>query len=132
MNFVSVRVITGDIKRLVSFYEDITGLPATWYTEDFAELAMFSCTLAIGSDRTVQLLGSGSARPAENHSAIIEFLVDDVDAEYEKLKSLLGEVVQEPKTMPWGNRSLLFRDPDGSLVNFFSPVTPEAIKKFDP
>jgi hypothetical protein len=23
--------------------------------------------------------------------------------------------------MPWGNRSLLFRDPDGNLVNFFTP-----------
>jgi hypothetical protein len=38
--------------------------------------------------------------------------------------------IQEPTTMPWGNRSLLFRDPDGNLVNFFTPVTPEAIKKF--
>ena len=25
--------------------------------------------------------------------------------------------------MPWGNRSILFRDPDGNLVNFFTPVT---------
>ncbi len=32
--------------------------------------------------------------------------------------------------MPWGNRSLLFRDPDGNLINYFIPVTPEAIKKF--
>jgi len=30
-----------------------------------------------------------------------------------------------------GHRSLLFRDPDGNLVNFFTPVSPEAIKKFD-
>ncbi len=30
----------------------------------------------------------------------------------------------------WGNRSLLFRDPDGNLVNFFTPVTPAAIEKF--
>jgi hypothetical protein len=29
--------------------------------------------------------------------------------------------------MPWGNRTLPFRDPDGNLVNFFTPVTPEAI-----
>ena len=28
------------------------------------------------------------------------------------------------------NRSLLFRDPDGNLVNFFTPVTPVAIEKF--
>jgi hypothetical protein len=32
--------------------------------------------------------------------------------------------------MPWGNRALLFRDPDGNLVNLFTPVTPEAIAKF--
>jgi hypothetical protein len=31
--------------------------------------------------------------------------------------------------MPWGNRSILFRDPDGNLINFFTPVTEEAIKK---
>jgi hypothetical protein len=32
--------------------------------------------------------------------------------------------------MPWGNRSILFRDPDGNLVNLFTPVTEEAIKRF--
>jgi hypothetical protein len=32
--------------------------------------------------------------------------------------------------MPWGNRSLLLRDPDGNLVNFFTPVTPAAVEKF--
>jgi hypothetical protein len=28
--------------------------------------------------------------------------------------------------MPWGNRSVLLRDPDGNLVNLFTPVTPDA------
>ena len=32
--------------------------------------------------------------------------------------------------LPWGNRSLLLRDPDGNLVNLFTPVTPDAIEKF--
>ena len=32
--------------------------------------------------------------------------------------------------MPWGNRSLLLRDPDGNLVNFFTPVTAAAVEKF--
>ena len=32
--------------------------------------------------------------------------------------------------MPWGNRSPLFRDPDGNLVNLFTPVAPEAVEKF--
>ncbi len=34
MNFVSVRVITSDVSRLVEFYEGVTGLAATRYTED--------------------------------------------------------------------------------------------------
>lgn len=124
MNFVSIRLITADIKRLVRFYEQITGIAVTMYTEDFGELITPSCTLAIGSTRTLQLFGGDVARPADNHTAILEFRVADVDAEYERLANVIGEaVVQKPTTMPWGNRSLLLRDPDGSLINFFTPVS---------
>ncbi|MDR3728032.1 MAG: VOC family protein [Terracidiphilus sp.] len=131
MNLVSMRVITNDIKRLVGFYETITGLTATWYTEDFAELATSACTLAIASERTMVLFGAGAARPADNHSAILEFRVNDVDKEYDRLKEVIREFVQEPKTQPWGNRSLMFRDPDGTLINFFTPVSAEAIKRYN-
>ena len=130
MDFVSIRVITGDVKRLVGFYEQATGVTAAWATEDFAELGTAHGTLAIGSARTVPLFAPGAARPADNRSVIIEFLVDDVDRVHKNLAGLVDEFVQEPTTMPWGNRSLLFRDPDGNLVNFFTPVTPAAIEKF--
>jgi predicted enzyme related to lactoylglutathione lyase len=130
MNLVSLRVITNDIKRLVGFYENITGLSATWFTEDFAELPTPACTLAIGSKRTMELFAAGAARPADNHTVIIEFRVDDVDGEYKKLKEVISDFVQEPTTKPWGNRSLLLRDPDGNLINFFTPVSAEAIKKY--
>jgi predicted enzyme related to lactoylglutathione lyase len=129
MNLVSMRVITNDIKRLVGFYENITGLSATWFTEDFAELPTPACTLAIGSKRTMEMFAAGAARPADNHTAIIEFRVDDVDGEHKKLTEVVSNFVQEPTTMPWGNRSLLFRDPDGNLINFFTPVSAEAIKR---
>ena len=131
MNFVSIRIITADIKRLARFYEQIAGISVTMSTEDFGELKTPACTLAIGSTRTLQLFGGDVARPADNHTAIIEFRVDNVDQEYERLKKVFSEFVQEPTTMPWGNRSLLFRDPDGNLINFFTPVSAEAIKKFN-
>ena len=133
MNFVSTRIITADVKRLVAFYEMATGIKLTLYTEDFAELVTEAGTLAIGSTRTLQLFGGDHvASPAANRTAIIEFRVADVDEEYRRLADSLGEaLVQAPTTMPWGNRSLLFRDPDGNLVNFFTPVTAEAIAKFD-
>jgi predicted enzyme related to lactoylglutathione lyase len=133
MNFVSIRVITADIKRLVGFYEQITGIAVTMYTEDFGELKTPAGTLAIGSTRTLRLFGGDVARPSDNHTVIIEFRVGDVDAEFRRLAEVIDEsLVQAPTTMPWGNRSLLFRDPDGNLINFFTPINAEAIKKFAP
>jgi predicted enzyme related to lactoylglutathione lyase len=88
-----------------------------------------SCTIAFGHTQTAQLFNN-SARPADNDTVIIEFLVDDVDKEFERLRTLVSDRVQEPTTMPWGNRSILFRDPDGNLVNLFTPVTEEATKRF--
>ncbi|QNK01229.1 VOC family protein [Dyella telluris] len=131
MNFVSTRIITTHVDRLVRFYEAVTGITATRYTEDFAELATPACTLAIGSTRTLALFGGQHvAEAAANRTTIIEFRADDVDATYAGLSDLPAEsLVQPPTTMPWGNRSLLFRDPDGNLVNVFTPVTPEAIAR---
>ncbi|WP_405782909.1 VOC family protein [Streptomyces sp. NBC_00859] len=129
MNFVSIRMITDDVARLVAFYEAVTTVPAKWSTPDFAEIVTQSCTLAVAATRTVALFGSDSARPAANRSVITEFRVTDVDAEYRRLTSLDCEFVQTPTTMPWGNRSLLLRDPDGNLINFFTPVTPDAVQR---
>jgi catechol 2,3-dioxygenase-like lactoylglutathione lyase family enzyme len=132
MNIVSIRIITEDVKRLVNFYEELTGMTAVQYTGDFAELQTSSATLAIGSTRTLQFFGGEDvAQAAQNRTAIIEFMVEDVDSEYKRLTDFLQSfTVQKPTIMPWGNKSLLLRDPDGNLVNFFSPISPEAIAKF--
>ena len=124
MDFVSIRIITGDVARLVAFYERATGVAPNWANEDFAEFRTPHGTLAIGSTRTVAISAPGAARPAENHNVIIEFKVDDVDGVYKQLTGAgaVTDFVNEPTTMPWGNRSLLFRDPDGNLVNFFTPA----------
>jgi predicted enzyme related to lactoylglutathione lyase len=130
MKVVSLRIITADIKRLVEFFEKATGVTAKWSTDDFAEIVTSSFTLAIGSTQTLAFFGEGVAQAAANKSVIIEFLVENVDNVYEKIKDFTHDIVQKPTTMPWGNRSLLFRDPDGNLINFFTPVSPDAIKKF--
>lgn len=133
MNLVSIRIITADINGLVDFYKQVTGMPIVQHTPDFAELQTKMTTLAIGSTRTLQFFGGDSvAQSSQNRSAIIEFLVEDVEKDYVRLADFLQPyIVQKPTTMPWGNKSLLFRDPDGNLVNLFTPVTPETIKKFE-
>ncbi len=130
MEFAATRIITDDVKGLVAFYEQITGIAADWLAEVFAELPTTSGTLAISSSATVRLLGDGAAEARANRSVTLDFLVDDVDAIYPALQEIVQVFVNEPTTMPWGNRSLLFRDPDGNLVNFFTPVTPAAGARF--
>lgn len=132
MNLLSIRIITADMERLVAFYKKITGLQIVQYTPDFAELKTPTTTLAIGSTKTLQFFGGQDvAQPAQNRTVIIEFKVDDVDKEFKRLSDYLQEnIVQKPTMMPWGNKSFLFRDPDGNLVNFFTPATPEALAKF--
>jgi predicted enzyme related to lactoylglutathione lyase len=128
MKFISVRLITDSITPLV---EHSLGIKANWATPDFAEIVASVGTLAIGSTETAAFFGTGVAVPKANKSAILELMVTDVDKDYARSKEFISEIVQEPTTMPWGNRSFLFRDPDGNLVNLFTPVSPEAIKKFE-
>ncbi|MBP1164515.1 putative enzyme related to lactoylglutathione lyase [Chryseobacterium sp. PvR013] len=130
MKLTSLRLISKDIKAAVEFYEQAIGLSARWYTEDFAELSADSITIAIGSTQTMKMFSEGLTDFAGTKSIIIEFLVKNVDEEYERIKNIASEIIQEPTTMPWGNRSLLFCDPDGNMINFFTPVSAEAVKKF--
>ncbi|WP_312078988.1 VOC family protein [Chryseobacterium sp.] len=132
MNLVSTRIITENVGRLAGFYEEVTGMKVTHYTTDFVELKMKTATLAIGSTKTLQFFGGDEvAKACYNKSSIIEFLVENVDEDYERLSDFLKDsVVQKPTIMPWGNKSFLFRDLDGNLVNFFTPMSKEAIDKF--
>jgi len=129
MKFASTRLVAKDIKAMVRFYERVTGQPAEWLAPVFAEIVTPSATLAFGVPETVALFSPGSAEPAANRTAILEFMVDDVDAEFDRLKDEV-EVIHEPKVMPWGNRTAQFRDPEGTLVSLFAPVTETAKKRF--
>jgi predicted enzyme related to lactoylglutathione lyase len=130
-SFASIRIIATDVPGLVAFYEQVAGHEADWATPQFAELRTSAGRVAIAGTVTLAAFGGAIAQPAANQTVIIEFLVDDVDSEYLRLKETVElDLVQEPTTMPWGNRSLLFRDPEGNLVNLFTPVSPEAIARF--
>lgn len=129
MKFASTRLVAGDIKAVVGFYETVTGQTAEWLAPVFAEIVTPGATLAIGSAETVALFKEGSAEPGANRTAIIEFQVDDVDAEFARLKDAV-EVVHEPKMMPWGSRAAQFRDPEGTAVSLYTPVTEAAKNRF--
>ena len=115
-------VITGNVKRLVEFYEPILVLKATWTGEDYAEFSTGEGVLAIFSADAQEKYIPGSAKAAKNESVVLQFRVADVDQEYRRLQSLVTTWVKLPTTQPWGTRSIYFRDPDGNLVDFYVPA----------
>lgn len=119
MSFASIRIITADLDALVAFYERVTGQQAERPAAVFAQFRGPGATLAIASTATVAML-DGALVPAANRSVFVEFEVADVDAAFAALQAPGEDVVLEPTTMPWGNRSALVRDPDGNVVNLFS------------
>ena len=119
MRLAQARIVTADVARLSRFYENILEVSAAG-SDEYVELRTPGATLAISSQRAMDLYGARAAVPAQNRSVILDFEVSDVDATHRRLADLVQSFVLEPTTQPWGNRSMLFRDPDGNLINFFS------------
>lgn len=124
MKLASVRLVTDDLPTLTAFYATLTGVePVTPFgPDDYAELHVEGGIVALVTTTGVERFNGGAAVAAANRSAILEFEVDDVDAERDRIAARVSEWVQEPTTQPWGYRSMLFRDPDGTLLNVYSRV----------
>ena len=131
VQLASVRVITDDLPQLVRFYEVLTGATPQYLTDDFVELVTPSATFALSTPERVAFITDNPPRAAANRTAIVEFVVQDVESLLTLMKTELGDdldIVQAPTMMPWGNMSVLIRDPEGSLINLYTPVTPQALQ----
>ncbi len=122
MKLASVRLVTDNLPALSAFYSALTRTePVTPFgPDDYAELHTEGSILALVTTAGVKRFNNDAAVAAANRSVILEFEVDDVDAERARLGDRITDWVQEPTTQPWGNRSMLFRDPDGNLINVYS------------
>ena len=122
MRLVQSRFVTDNVERLAAFYARLFGVPAAlndYYVEIQAGPASVGFSRRRFTEYTEQgrAAGSGPPRPDE---VILDFLVDDIDAEYPRVAALGVDWVLPPTTQPWGTRSMIFRDPAGNLVNVFS------------
>lgn len=121
MKLAQARLVTSNVLALARFYQEITRITPIG-SEDYMEFRAPGTVLAISSKRSIDLFGAAAAEPAANRSVVLDFEVEDVDKERYQLREKIREFVLEPTDQPWGSRSMLFRDPDGNLINFFTPV----------
>jgi catechol 2,3-dioxygenase-like lactoylglutathione lyase family enzyme len=121
MKLFQARIVTRDVPALVRFYRQLTGLTPVG-DDVYAEFHGPRLALAISSERTIERHGAAAATAQSNRSVILDFEVADVGTERARLSGLVATFVLEPTTQPWGNRAMLFRDPDGNLINVFTPA----------
>jgi predicted enzyme related to lactoylglutathione lyase len=114
MKLVQSRIVTDDVEGLAGFYARLLGMPAA-LNEYYVEIEAGPASIGFSRRRFTEYQEQDC--PGE---IILDFLVDDVDAEYPRIAALGVEWVLPPTTQPWGNRSMIFRDPAGHLVNVFS------------
>jgi catechol 2,3-dioxygenase-like lactoylglutathione lyase family enzyme len=121
MTFNGICLITNNVKRVRVFYETV--LHTSFKGDDaFAWIEGSRGTFSIFSDEGMDRMAPGSMSGAGHGSYTIEFEVEDVDREFERLRSLGVQFVKEPTTQSWRRRSVWFRDPDGNIVNFYKSL----------
>jgi len=87
-----------DIKKAVSFYENILGLKKRGEWSNYVEFDVGGVHFGF----------------AQRGKLEIFLLVDDVDKAYQSLKEKGVKFITEPKNMHWGARAATFVDPDGN------------------
>ena len=118
MQLVQARIVTADVARLARFYSELLDVP-TVLNDYYVEVLSGAVTVGFSKSQFTEY---GCAdRVGHGHGTIIlDFLVDDVDDHRARIDGLGVEWVLPPTDQPWGTRSMVFRDPEGNLINVFS------------
>ena len=106
-------ILVSDMKRSVSFYRDVVGLPLRFESPGWSEFATDGATIALHlSEKPAPTPGmaeaAGSCRPG--------LRVPDLDDFHRRMVEGRVRCVQEPK-MVFGARLAQYVDPDGLTIS---------------
>jgi catechol 2,3-dioxygenase-like lactoylglutathione lyase family enzyme len=113
-----LAVVTSDIQRAVHFYTDVLGFRETLRLETDHSGTIVFVSL---NGTQLELFGGGRPRePGEDEGKVgyphVALAVDDVDAEYDRLRGRGVEFDMPPTEAEAGIRLAFFRDPDGNRI----------------
>jgi lactoylglutathione lyase len=111
-----VILFVGDLERSTAFYRDVIGLPFKLEGDGYVEFATQGTRFGLyDRNRLRELTGQGGEAP-ERPGGEVVFLVEDVDAEAERLRAAGVTVLKGPVDRAWGHRTVHVEDPDGFVV----------------
>ena len=109
----SVMIGTEDLPRLAAFYRDVVGLKPEMEDTNFVVFAgEGGAQLALGVHSEVK------GRAKDPDRVIVDFQVDDCQAEYARLNAK-GVEFARPPSQDQGAIIATFADPDGNLLQLF-------------
>ena len=104
------------LSRSVAFYRDVIGLRVRIEGDGYVEFEMENTKFSLFErSKLPGLIGREGGNPPCGE---IGFLIDDVDAEAERLRGLGAEILSGPVNRPWRERTLHIADPDGNIIEF--------------
>jgi uncharacterized glyoxalase superfamily protein PhnB len=122
VELVQSRIVTDDVEGLAAFYAKLVGAQVV-LNEYYVEVPAGAMSVGFSKRRFTEYAedqAERSGRRGRADDVILDFVVDDVDAEYQRIAALGVDWVMPPATQPWGSRAMIFKDPEGNLINVFS------------
>lgn len=108
MRLGEVVLFTNNVKRMADFYKNLLGV------NNDSDDAVHQVIIA--DETMLTIYNDGTKKNNLNQNISIVFTVDDVDSEYKRLISHGVDIIEAPKTRPWGARNMNFYDPDKNTV----------------
>jgi lactoylglutathione lyase len=117
-----VILFVGDLERSVAFYRDVIGLPFKLQGDGYVEFATEGAKFGLyDRNRLDELTGQDSTTPGRPGGEVV-FLVEDVDAEAERLRGVGATILKGPVDRAWGHRTVHVEDPDGFVVELAEEI----------
>jgi len=110
MQIGEIGIFTNDVIGLSNFYKLLLGID----NDSNDETIQFIITEGTG----LTIYNDGITRKENHQNICLAFTVDDVDMEYERLKTIGAEIIEPPTIRPWGAKNMIFNDPEGNQVIF--------------
>jgi predicted enzyme related to lactoylglutathione lyase len=122
VELVQARLVTDDVAGLAAFYAALVAAKVP-LNEYYVEVPAGPASVGFAKRKFTEYCPDRLTRPGRLRppgEVILDFMVGDADAEYRRIEALGVDWVLRPATQPWGSRSMIFKDPEGNLVNVFS------------
>jgi len=120
-NRLITNICSDNLAESCEFYTKLFDFNVEYNSDWFIQLISKDKKLELGIiDRTNEIVPKDFQNNPQGF--YLTFVVDNVDEIFEIVKSEKIEIISEPSNTFYGQRRLLLKDPNGTLIDISSPI----------